>query len=122
MENRIFTTSISKVSGGRFDPKLYDNNTKALREAIANSKYPTSKLKDFIVQSVAGDWGKDVNEELGEKYQKCLVIRATEFDNLYNLNLDNNRVKYRLIQKEKIVKTKNEKQEREEEKPITKDK
>lgn len=104
LSNRIFKTSLSKVSGGRFDPKLYDNNTKALRDSIANSSFPVAKLKEFIIQSVAGDWGEDIKEVLGEKYKKCLVIRATEFDNLYNLNLVNSRVKYRLIKKEKLEK------------------
>ena len=104
LSNRIFTTSLSKVSGGRFDPKLYDNNTQALRTAISKSKFKALKLKDLITQSVAGDWGNDENEKLGDNYKRCLVIRATEFDNLYNLNLDNSRVKYRLIHKDKIEK------------------
>ncbi len=102
LKNRIFSISSSKLSGGRFDPKLYDNNTTALRESIASSKFPVSKLKEFIIHSVAGIWGKDINEEIGETFQKCLVIRATEFDNLFNLNLDNSRVKYRSIQKDKL--------------------
>ncbi len=104
LQNRIFKTSLSKVSGGRFDPKLYDNNTQALRSAISKSNFKTSKLKDFIIQSFAGDWGKDEKEKLGENYSKCLVIRATEFDNQYNLNLDNSRVKYRQINNDKLAK------------------
>jgi type I restriction enzyme, S subunit len=39
-----------------------------------------------------------------DDYSKCLVIRATEFDNLYNLKLENNRVKFRLIKNEKLKK------------------
>jgi len=110
LQNRIFTTSYSEVSGGRFDPKLYDNTTIGLKKAIKNvdeAKFKTLPLKHFISQSVAGDWGFDENEsaELDlQKYQKCLVIRATEFDNDFNLKLENSRVKYRLIKKEKIQK------------------
>ena len=104
LQNRIFTSSLSKVSGGRFDPKLYDNNTQALRTAISKSSSKTSKLKDFIIQSFAGDWGKDENEKSGDNYTKCLVIRATEFDNQYNLNLVNSRVKYRYIHNDKLTK------------------
>lgn len=107
LENRIFYTKISEVANGRFDPKLYDNNTKAIRSAIQNSIFKDKpRLKDLIVHSVAGDWGKDPKDKLTEKqeeeYSKCLVIRATEFDNLYNLKLDNSRVKYRLINNDKL--------------------
>lgn len=102
LENRIFTTSFSKVSGGRFDPKLYDNNTRGIRNAIDETTFDKPLLKELITHSVAGDWGKDEKEDLGDKYKKCLVIRATEFDNLYNLKLDNSRVKFRLISKEKL--------------------
>lgn len=102
LENRIFTTSYCKVSGGRFDPKLYDNNTQGIRNAVNETTFDKSLLKDLIIHSVAGDWGEDEKEDLGSKYKKCLVIRATEFDNLYNLKLDNSRVKYRLIKKDKL--------------------
>lgn len=102
LENRIFTTNLSEVSGGRFDPKLYDNNTRGIRNAIDETTFDKPLLKELIIHSVAGDWGKDEKDDLGDKYKKCLVIRATEFDNLYNLKLDNSRVKYRLISKEKL--------------------
>jgi restriction endonuclease S subunit len=102
LENRCFTINFSALTGSRFDPKLYDISTTSLRTAIKNSKYKAFPLKNYITQSVAGDWGKDENEKLGEDYIKCLVIRATEFDNNGNLNLDNSRVKYRLIHKEKL--------------------
>lgn len=104
LKNRIFETSWNKISGGRFDPKLYDNNTKALRQAITLNKYSNVPLKTLIIHSVAGDWGKDENEVLNDNYKKCLVIRATEFDNLYNLKLENSRVKYRQIHKDKLEK------------------
>jgi len=103
LKNRIFTTNVRELMGGRFDPKLYDNNTKPLKRAIENNKFSNTALKDLILQSAAGDWGKDENEESGFDSIKCLVIRATEFDNQYNLNLDNSRVKYRMIQQEKLA-------------------
>ena len=105
IETRMFTRRFSDISGGRFDPKLYDKNTNALKKAISNSSYPTLKLEEFIIQSIAGDWGtEDIKENLSPEYQKCLVIRATEFDNFYNLNLDNSRVIFRLIQTKKLRK------------------
>ena len=100
----MFLTNLSEVTGKRIDPKGYDIKTKLLKSSIDNidsKKFIVQPLKSFIIQSIAGNWGIDENEEIeeNEEYQKCLVIRATEFDNQYNLNLDNSRVKYRLIKK-----------------------
>ena len=103
-KGRLFLTNLSEVTGKRIDSKGYDIKTKLLKNSIDNidsKKFIILPLKSFIIQSIAGNWGIDENEEIeeNEKYQKCLVIRATEFDNQYNLNLDNSRVKYRLIKK-----------------------
>ena len=100
----MFLTNLSEVTGKRIDPKGYDIKTKLLKSSIDNidsKKFIVQPLKSFIIQSIAGNWGIDEKEEIedNEEYQKCLVIRATEFDNQYNLNLDNSRVKYRLIKK-----------------------
>lgn len=102
IENRIFIANFSEMVGSRLDPKLYDINTKKLKKAIINSKFPKIQLKQLIINSVAGDWGKDIDEDELNNFIKCLVIRATEFDNKANLNLDNTRVKYRLINKDKL--------------------
>jgi len=108
LENRIFTTQLNEVTGGRLDPKLYDRTTTSLKEAIKAvdlEKFKVGKLRSFIIQSIAGDWGiEDTEDNSSEEYENCLVIRATEFDNNYNLKLDNSRVKYRLIKKDKIAK------------------
>lgn len=105
LENRMFITNFSKVSGGRFDPKLYDNNTQALIEAIDKGRYEKVALKDLVIHSAAGDWGKDENFNLPAKdYQKCLVIRATEFNNIYNLSIEGKRAKHRQIKKAKLQK------------------
>lgn len=107
LTNRIFRTSFKEISGGRFDPKLYDSTTIGLKNAIKNANslnFKAVPLKEFITQSVAGDWGIDEYDELDENLVKCLVIRATEFDNSFNLKLENSRVKYRLIKKEKLSK------------------
>ena len=103
-KGRLFLTNLSEVTGKRIDPKGYDIKTKLLKSSIDNidlKKFILLPLKSFIIQSIAGNWGIDEKEEIedNEEYQKCLVIRATEFDNQYNLNLDNSRVKYRLIKK-----------------------
>lgn len=104
LKNRIFSSKISDLSGSRFDPKLYDNSTVALRQSIDSTNFPIAKLKELIIQSVAGDWGMDENANVNEDFIKCLVIRATEFNNEANLTLDNSRVKYRMIHKNKLSK------------------
>ena len=103
LSKRIFRTKFSEVSGGRLDPKFYSTESKSIKKTVENSKYDTKALKEFIVQSVSGDWGHDENENI-PNLTKCLVIRSTEFDNDYNLKLDNVRAKYRLIPNIKLEK------------------
>ncbi len=97
----MFLTNFGEITGGRFDTKPYDENTKKIKHAIINSRFPLTSLNSLIMESCAGDWGIDENEN--REYKKCLVIRATEFDNKYNLNLDNSRVKYRFIKQSKLA-------------------
>lgn len=105
LEDRMFVVHLSEVSDGRFDPKLYSPSIMRLKRSLHTSHYPQKPLKDFIINSCSGEWGKDELEEVDEnKYTKCLVIRATEFDNTFNLQLDNSRVKYRWIENFKLSK------------------
>ena len=99
----MFVVNFSEVSGGRFDSKLYSNAIKQLKQSLFTSPYEKQPLNYFIKSSCSGEWGKDETEEVDEsKNTKCLVIRATEFDNTYNLRLDNSRVKYRWIDNSKL--------------------
>ena len=103
LQNRMFKVPFSKVTGNRFDPKLYDNNSQKLFAAVENSSIPKIHLTSLITQSVSGEWGLDENASVQEdQYERCVVIRATEFDNDFNLNIKNSRVKYRLIKKDKL--------------------
>jgi len=103
LQNRMFKVPFSKVTGNRFDPKLYDNNSQKLFVAVENSSIPKIPLKSLITQSVSGEWGLDENASVQEdQYERCVVIRATEFDNDFNLNIENSRVKYRQIIKDKL--------------------
>lgn len=97
----FFYTRVNKVSGGRFDPKKYVPENEQLIELMSNGKYKGHPLKEFLIQSVSGDWGID---EAKEGFLETLVIRATEFDNYFNLKLDNSRVKYRFINQIKLEK------------------
>lgn len=105
LKNRIFETTIKEISGGRFDPKLHSIQSKALLNSLFHSKYKSQTLKSILVHSVSGDWGIDEieNENYNKnEFAKCLVIRATEFDNKFNLNVEGDRAKYRLISKVKL--------------------
>lgn len=53
LQNRIFKTSISKVSGNRYDCDYYSGYYTLLENAIAKSKYITDKI-DTIVTNIAG--------------------------------------------------------------------
>ncbi|SOS48904.1 conserved hypothetical protein [Tenacibaculum dicentrarchi] len=98
------------LTGSRLDPMLYDKHTLALKDSLKknnSTKFKTLALKKLIIKSVAGDWGIEENNNNNSEidtHKRCLVIRATEFDNNYNLKLKNSRVKYRLIKKEKLEK------------------
>ncbi|RED92193.1 restriction endonuclease subunit S [Marinoscillum furvescens] len=103
IEARMFQTTFKELSGRRFDPKLFDTYSKNLFAAVENAQYPIEPLKNLITHSAAGDWGIDEEAEVKQdQYDTCLVIRATEFDNLYNLKLENDRVRYRKIKKDKL--------------------
>lgn len=105
LQDRMFTVNYSNISGCRLDPKLYSTSIVQLLQSLFMSPYNKQPLKDFIISSCSGEWGKDESEEIDEnKCTKCLVIRATEFDNTYNLRLDNSRVKYRWIENSKLSK------------------
>lgn len=105
LQDRMFTVKFSEISGGRLDPKLYSSSIEQLKQSLFMSPYDKQPLKDFIISSCSGEWGKDESEEVDEnKFTKCLVIRATEFDNTFNLRLDNSRVKYRWIENSKLSK------------------
>lgn len=101
-KQKYFIASFSDLTGSRFDPKLYEQSTRDLKAAIKASHFNKVPLKSLVTHSVAGDWGMEDSEEQVDGYQRCLVVRATEFDNEGNLNLNNSRVKYRLISKYKL--------------------
>ena len=103
IQDRVFIVSFGEICNGRFDPKLYSIPVKQLKQSLYMSPFDKQPLKYFIKNNCSGEWGKDESEEVDEnKYTKCLVIRATEFDNTYNLRLDNSRVKYRWIENSKL--------------------
>jgi restriction endonuclease S subunit len=105
IENRMFKTNWQRITGNRFDPKKYSKDSERLIQSIEKSTLRKVPLKSLIVHSISGDWGLDEKDVQNEKlYSKCLVIRATEFDNDFNLNIENTRVKFRYISQAKLKK------------------
>lgn len=100
---KIYKVKLSDLLGSRLNPAIYNPNTIALKSIQQSNALPKMHLADMIISNIAGDWGKD-ESEIADNYTRCLVIRATEFDNKYNLNLDNSRTKYRQIKTDKLNK------------------
>ena len=98
LDYQIFLSSYSHVVGKRIDPKKYSIGVQKLCDSVANSPYIKVPLKSLIVNMCSGDWGIECeNQIIPEGYIKCLILRATEIDNQYNLNMAPDKVKYRLL-------------------------
>ena len=104
LEARMFYRKSRQIQGRRFDPKRYDAKSQALVDAVNSARYSVTPLKALIMHCVAGDWGYDENDIYidSNKFERCLVIRGTEFYNRYNLRIENSRTKHRLIYKQRL--------------------
>ena len=98
LSNRIFYIHATDMLGGRFDPRKYSRKYKQLLDAIESAPYDRLMLKEIVLNDVSGDWGVDDTIEDPDLIS-CLTIRGTEFDNKFNLDLDNNRTKFRKYSK-----------------------
>ena len=98
LSNRIFYIHATDMLGGRFDPRKYSLKYKQLLGAIESSPHDRVMLKEVVLNDVSGDWGLDDTIE-DPNLISCLTIRGTEFDNRFNLDLDNNRTKFRKYSK-----------------------
>ncbi len=94
LNNRMFYAHSNIVLGGRFDPRKYTMKYQRIFAAIESSPFNKKNLREIILDDISGNWGLD-EKETDKDLISCLTIRATEFDNKYNLNLDNNRTQYR---------------------------
>lgn len=98
LSNRLFYVQANNLLGGRFDPRKYSKKYKNILDAIQSVKCDKTALKNIIAENISGDWGLDDTAEDPDLIS-CLTIRGTEFDNKFNLNLDNNRTKFRKYKK-----------------------
>jgi type I restriction enzyme, S subunit len=102
LASRIFTAHRRELKQ-RIDPARYTVKNRLLRNMVASATCNSIPLRKCLTDWLGGDWGIDVAEAEGsDLYQTCLVIRNTEFDNTYNLNIDNGRQALRAIQKSKL--------------------
>ena len=89
------------VSERRLDPHRFAPRTRKLRQMIENGRFKTRPLATLVGKPVSGDWGVAADEcDADVEYVECLVIRATEFDSRQNLILDNDRVRFRYLERE----------------------
>lgn len=98
LSNRLFYVQANNLLGGRFDPRKYSKKYKNILEAIQSVKCDRTTLKSIIIENTSGNWGLDETTEDPDLIS-CLTIRGTEFDNKFNLDLDNNRTKFRKYKK-----------------------
>lgn len=83
-----FIVWAKELEGKRIDPKAYTSKPKAILEAISKSKYPTRTVRELVVKQIAGSWGEAPSlTDISEHHVLCNVIRNTDFDNDFNLNL-----------------------------------
>ncbi|WP_370859738.1 restriction endonuclease subunit S [Phocaeicola plebeius] len=97
LENRIFHFSYKNITGKRIDPKKYSPQVRSLYASIEASTYHKTELSTLISEYCSGDWGIEDDGNLHEDYIKCLTLRSTEIDNQYNIEINPDKVKYRLI-------------------------
>jgi type I restriction enzyme M protein len=100
---KVFIVKSDELKGKRIDPKGYSPAFKRIKEKIDNKVSEKLKLQDCILSSTSGEWGKDPNDEdIPDDYELCYVLRNTNFDNNFNLDLSDIALRY--IPKKKIKK------------------
>ncbi len=94
-KENIFSVSLNEIKGKRIDPKGYSPAFKRLKHKIDGNKNKKIKLKDCLLDTISGEWGIDINSEnIPDDYTLCYVLRNTNFDNDFNLNLSDIALRY----------------------------
>lgn len=84
LQNRIFTTSIKEISGGRFDPFFHQIKFTENTNAISNGKYPVKELKEIIL----GNLIKGLLPKSEEKDGNNSVVQINSINMDGTINLD----------------------------------
>ena len=95
-KDKIYTASALELKGNRIDPKGYSPIFKELKRKLANNKHHVKRpLCELVITNLAGEWGKGLyDDDIEEDDVLCYVIRNTNFDNHFNLNLDDIALRY----------------------------
>jgi type I restriction enzyme M protein len=95
-KDKIYIASVNELQGNRIDPKGYSPIFKGLKRKLANSKHQVKKpLHELIITNLAGEWGKGLyDDDIDDDDVLCYVIRNTNFDNHFNLSLDDIALRY----------------------------
>lgn len=105
LDERVFEIDFEDIFGGRLDglshKPFYEDAVDAIKKSSKNYSYEL--LRDLITHSISGDWGDDEKNITNfDDYTQCLVLRSTEIDNTYGLNIDGERKKYRYLKNTKL--------------------
>ncbi len=94
-KENIFSVSREEIKGKRIDPKGYSPAFKRLQNKIEKNKNKKIKLRDCLIDTISGEWGIDINaDKIPEKHTLCYVLRNTNFDNDFNLDLSDIALRY----------------------------
>lgn len=103
LSSRIFFVNANDIRGGRLDPFNQIGYYREFAEKLLQNKFGYKPLKDFIIHDCSGNWGNDIVDNFDENiFDKYLIVRATEFDNQDNLQLNADKIKFRLLDKQKL--------------------
>ena len=73
-----------------------------MKKQLNKSTFEKIKLSELLVKNISGEWGKGIyDDDVDEDDILCYVLRNTNFDNYFNLNLSD--VALRYIPKRKLM-------------------
>jgi type I restriction enzyme M protein len=102
--NTVYVVSSKDLLNVRLDPKGHSPRFKKIKATISKTKLALVPLQSIVVNSTAGEWGLSEYDELPEGEEddwiSCYVLRNTNFDNNFNLDLED--IAVRVIKKQKV--------------------
>ena len=102
LKNRMFTISISELSGSRFDPNFNNLNHQTNITSIKNSKYKVENLKQITTQIFQGV-GRNIDETSQFKLLKVKNIKRNceiDYDEIEQIGIFS---KDKILQKNDII-------------------
>ncbi len=102
LKSRMFTTSISELSGSRFDPNFNNLNHQTNITSIKNSKYKVENLKQITTQIFQGV-GRNIDETSQFKLLKVKNIKRNceiDYDEIEQIGIFS---KDKILQKNDII-------------------